>query len=161
MAMQKPHANDTGVKPEDAPRERWTYVGRRFDREDGIGFVYIDATGRELRYARQLTGSVIGGHYILPVVRDGESVTVFRNSWNFDGHLDAEDMQVALWKAADLAATTEQAMHAQEKKASKQDINKMTIGALRKQLSRLPRPQRRALLATVLDILTTTDRGIL
>lgn len=139
----------------DAKSEIWTYVGRRWDAtEKKMYHSYLDESGKELLYAKALTYMVVGGAYTLPVTRDEKGrASVRPMSGTYLGMAKGAGDKVREWQALDQQANVARDMHRLQKKDASSKLPEMTLAELRVVLKRSPTPHRRALLATILDIL--------
>ncbi len=154
--------SETNTAPTtDAPKpttERWVYCGRRFDDADAkMYFAYRTEaavkTSRDLLYARQLTSGAIGGIYDLDVTRTGDSVSVVRDRYRWQGRIDDSKL-LDEFAVLDAAALTAKESASAQKAASTSRLPSMTLDEIRAQLRKLPAPRRRAVLAVVLDLLS-------
>jgi hypothetical protein len=132
--------------------EIWTYQGARYvASERKLYHQYLDQKGKERWYAKSVGGNTVGYQYELPVTRNGESVSVVLNRAHYRGCHPNPD-EVREWTVRDAA---DRALYDTVKldKGKKNGLRDMTLEEIHGQIKKLPTPQRRALLATVVDIL--------
>lgn len=136
-------------------KERWTYMGRRVaSGGKKLGHEWQTPSGDPVFYDK-LQGHVIGGVYELDVSRTDDNIVV-KLAVRFTGKADENDVDertVNKWRADDAAATVEVQQRAIEKKFGGPQLETMTIGQLKRALVRQPSFRRRAVAATVLDML--------
>lgn len=135
--------------------ETWTFVGKCQAFDKSIGFVYLDATGEERVFSKAITGSVVGAQYDVQVKRDGDNVRVQRERYRWKG-MHPDSAKINRWSAEHQATVTMLEALALERKAGA--VNRllgMTLSELAAEYRRLPTMRRRALLATILSLLTT------
>lgn len=149
-------SKDTAVAEPSPFNEIWTYVGRRLGTDDKLYHAYRDANGRELNYDKRIAGSVIGGNYHVCVTRketDGKAQTlVTRDRYEYIG--PSADPKLAQWVAEDVAATTTKDALAREKKDATAQLMNCTLEEIKRTARRMPTPQRRALIAAVIEALS-------
>lgn len=138
--------------------EVWTYTGRRVLADGKVGHVYLDPSGAEVAYSK-VSATVIGGHYEVRVVREGDGVSVLGAKARYVGMPDEVDaVQRARWAAEDRAVVAADMMRKREAKDAREsrDLGGMTLNEVAMLAYGLPAPQRNALMGQVMAKLTMT-----
>jgi hypothetical protein len=133
---------------EEKPREEWLYLGQRQPSLTSKPIhVFRDASGQDMIFQKAPKGAIPGCWYSVQVSRTAEGVSFFPTTARFlRQHQDIEERQRMF---ADHSATVT-AARARNIAADNQ-LDDMTLEQIRQRMRMLPTPQRRALLAVVLE----------
>jgi len=137
--------------PDTRVPESWIYIGRRWGSDGSLSFRYLDASGAELIYGKQIAGTAVGARYEVKVDRSDGKIRVTPGAYRFLS--DAADPRAADWRALDAAAGAMKDAAAREKSARAGQLLTLTLADLKASARKMPAPQRRALAATVLEII--------
>lgn len=145
--------------PDEPDLEVWTYIGRRFNGPQ-ICHTFLDPQGEE----RMFTGKVmrhpaIGSRYTIKVThRDDGRVTAGVESAKFLAqHFGPDDIMRWRTESASVETSYQQELATKRLARDNGDLSEMTLGDLRRMLSRQPAPIKRGTLAAVTEWLLRTS----
>ena len=147
-APRKHPGQDKGYTP-----AVWTYIGRRLAQKGKLAFFYRNAEGKDHGYTKRVAGSTIGGRYEVYVKDDDEQHYVLTNQYRYLG-MDEDHVQVKRWVMEDAAEATAHQNRLKDKDDGANQLAKLTLAEIGRQYRRMPTPQRRALLAVAIQVIT-------
>lgn len=146
-----PAANTTA--PDAKPAENWIYIGRRAVGKK-LYYCYLKADGDTASYVKPITVSkVIGGLYAVRQTADGKSALISKDGRSYLG--PSGHGETTVWRVQDETAMAlrEAQKMAEAEEAGESVFLDMTVRDLKKQVAFLPAFKRRAVVATVIEII--------